>query len=290
MTWVVGAATPFGYGTGISDIRVTFSNGGERDCLQKIYPVGRFIAAGFAGSVAIGFAMIDRLKELLFDSSESKAWDPVIVSQWWAEDARAVFEKSSEKEQELQSQIMLIGAHPSEHNGAPQWPRCHVYTFSSPIFEPVEAKPPALAAIGCGTDVQQCRDALNLIATDHDAWFNVLRGEQGTPGGMATLLAMNLTSLLQKTQPRGISSHLHYCWVYRGRIVIKTNNHQSIGRWSTFPTGVDSPDIPATELHGQQEQSDPSATNFAMPRIATSLNELNSLLRDQQISSTCALG
>ena len=235
-------------------------------------------------------ARLNRLKELLFDPDDSKAWDPVAVSQWWAEDAREVFEKSSKEEQELQSQIMLIGAHPFEHNGAPQWPRCHVHTFSSPTFEPVEAKPPTLAAIGCGTDVEHCRDALNLIATDHDAWFNVLRGEQGTPGGMATMLAMNLTTLLQRTQPRGISSHLHYCWVYRGRIVIKTNNHQSIGRWTTFPTGVDSPDIPATEMHPQPSQSDPRATNFAMPRIATSLEELNLLLRDEQVSSACAFG
>jgi hypothetical protein len=290
MTWVVGAATPFGYGTGISDVRVTFSDGRERDCLQKIYPVGRFIAAGFAGSVAIGFAMLNRLKELLYTPNESEAWDPVAVSQWWSADARAVFDKSSEEEQELQSQIMLIGAHPFEHNGAPQWPRCHVYTFSSPTFEPVEAKPPTLAAIGHGTDVEHCRDALNRIATDHDAWFNVLRGEQGIPGGMATMLAISLTTLLQRTQPRGISSHLHYCWVYRGRIVIRTNNHESIGRWTTFPTGVDSPEVPATEMRPQPGQSDSRATQFTMPRIATSLEELNLFLRDEQISSACAFG
>jgi hypothetical protein len=43
-----------GYGFGISDVRVTLGDGTEADCLQKLYPIGRYLAAGFAGSVAIG--------------------------------------------------------------------------------------------------------------------------------------------------------------------------------------------------------------------------------------------
>ena len=54
MTWVVGMPTMFGYGIGISDVRITLADGSERDCLQKIYPVGRFLAMGLAGFVPIG--------------------------------------------------------------------------------------------------------------------------------------------------------------------------------------------------------------------------------------------
>ena len=61
MTWIVGRSIPFGYSVALSDIRVTL-DGREIDCLQKIYPVGPFIAMGFAGSVPIGFAMIDRMR------------------------------------------------------------------------------------------------------------------------------------------------------------------------------------------------------------------------------------
>jgi hypothetical protein len=104
------------------------------------------------------------------------------------------------------------------------------------------------------------------------------------------MLAINLTTLLQRTQPHGISSHLHYCWVYRGRIVIKTNNHISMGRWSTFPTGVDSPESPANILPSEPPMDDPNSTHFTMPRIATSLEELNSLLLEEHISSACAYG
>ncbi|WP_260736442.1 hypothetical protein [Tunturiibacter lichenicola] len=57
MTWVVGIPTTFGYAFGISDVRVTLGDKTEIDCLQKIYPIGRYVAAAFAGSVKIGFAM-----------------------------------------------------------------------------------------------------------------------------------------------------------------------------------------------------------------------------------------
>jgi hypothetical protein len=39
----------------MSDVRVTFPDGRVRDLVQKAYPVGRYIVAGFAGSVKIGF-------------------------------------------------------------------------------------------------------------------------------------------------------------------------------------------------------------------------------------------
>jgi hypothetical protein len=40
MTWIVGAPFPFGYVIGWADIRVTFRDGREEGCLQKIYQVG----------------------------------------------------------------------------------------------------------------------------------------------------------------------------------------------------------------------------------------------------------
>jgi transposase len=59
MTWVIATNVPIlGYAIAISDIRVTFGELNarkERDCLQKIYPVGQDLAAGFAGAAEIGF-------------------------------------------------------------------------------------------------------------------------------------------------------------------------------------------------------------------------------------------
>src|ERR1700722_10946377 len=64
MTWVVEVPVPFGYSIGCADIRVTFSDGTEKDCLQKIYQVGPVVCAAFAGSIRIGFAL-QRISQLL---------------------------------------------------------------------------------------------------------------------------------------------------------------------------------------------------------------------------------
>lgn len=65
MTWVIGVASLFGHGVVISDIRVTFNNGASVDMLQKAYPVGNFMVAGFAGSVLIGFNLLNSLAKVL---------------------------------------------------------------------------------------------------------------------------------------------------------------------------------------------------------------------------------
>lgn len=97
MTWIVGAPTIFGYGFGISDVRVTFGDGTERDCLQKVHQVGQFIAGGFAGSVRIGFAMLETLAALLHTDNKESAWDPKAVAEWWPQDARDIFVHSLRK-------------------------------------------------------------------------------------------------------------------------------------------------------------------------------------------------
>ncbi|MGH9758393.1 MAG: hypothetical protein ACRD4M_11710, partial [Candidatus Acidiferrales bacterium] len=239
MTWIVGTTTMFGYGLGISDIRVTLRDGSEHDCLQKIYKVGNFIAAGFAGSVAIGFAMVDRLTELLASDDMTRAWDPAAVAEWWPQDARAVFDGFPQEEREFQSHLILIGAHPNEHNGNPAWPKTYVYKCCSPSFEPVMAAPSEIVAIGCGTQFEPCRAAIRSLSNDHDARLNLMRGEINCIGGMGSLLGFTLTKMLQETQPSGISSHLHACWVFRGRVVIAPNNYGEIGRWKNFSSGVD---------------------------------------------------
>ena len=55
----------FGYGALYSDVQVTFPDGSTKDLLQKAYPLSNFIAAGFAGSVRIGFMLLDSLSQFL---------------------------------------------------------------------------------------------------------------------------------------------------------------------------------------------------------------------------------
>src|SRR5450759_2701557 len=95
MTWVVGATSVFGYGALYSDVQVTFADGSTRDLVQKAYPLGNFIAAGFAGSVRIGFKLLQSLAVFLVLPDEalgSHASDPIWVATQWAPIARSVFE------------------------------------------------------------------------------------------------------------------------------------------------------------------------------------------------------
>jgi hypothetical protein len=279
MTWIVGAPIMFGYGFAVSDIRVTLATGEERDCLQKVYPVGRFIAAGFAGSVRIGFAMLETLSGLLnVPEAKDGAWDPVAIAQWWPEDAREVFSKFLAAEQALQSHLMLVGASPTD--GDAPWAKPYVYIFRSPDFK-AEAIPFwQIGAIGSGNFVEPCRRMVQSFSNDRNAMIDLMKGEVGQPGGMGQMLGWCATTTLKDCRPNGISSHLHYCWVYRGRIVIQTNNHRTYGNWSAFPIGLDaasSERLPGTNPE-TGEPEDVFRHNFTMPRIAQSWGELNNLL------------
>ena len=85
MTWVIGASSVFDYGAMMSDVRVTLPDNSERDLVQKAYPVGPFIVAGFAGSVRIGFQMTESRKEFLVMPSNARpgAWEPGWVAEHW---------------------------------------------------------------------------------------------------------------------------------------------------------------------------------------------------------------
>jgi hypothetical protein len=76
MTWVIGMRTMFGYSIGLSDVRVTAADGRFVDCLQKVYPVGRDIILGFAGSVSIGFKMVRRMATLMSQAPPDQGWGP----------------------------------------------------------------------------------------------------------------------------------------------------------------------------------------------------------------------
>jgi len=256
---------------------VTLGDGSERDCLQKIYPVGRFIAMGFAGSVRIGFAMLEVLSSLLGAAKEDEMWDPVAVAQWWPEDARRVFEGFSLEEKIGQSHLMIVSAFPDLENEDAPWPRAYVHIFKSPDFQAISIPVHKLGAIGCGTAIEPCQSAVDELSNDHKRMFMVMKGETGCPGGMANMLGINLTKVLQRTQPRGISSHLHYCWVYCKKVIIKTNDHWAKGRWSSFKVGSG-----INQADEDQSQKFPvledGADSFAMPEIATSWGELERLL------------
>ena len=269
--------TSWGYSFALSDVRVTLANGQELDCLQKIHEVGPFIAAGFAGSVQIGFGMLETLYQLLRLDDHTQAWDPTAIAQWWPADARRIFSLFLERERALQSHLLVIGTHPTENSGG-NWPRAYGHIYRSPDFLPEEISVHKPAAIGSGNGVEECSGAIDRISNNFDAMFSVMKGEQGVHGGMGSRLGFDLTRLLMKVNPSGVSSHLHFCWAYRGEVIIKTNNHSTLGAWSSYDVGSGygaPPNAKSTvDLSADGERS------FIMPKIAKTWTEVVELIED----------
>src|SRR5216684_1247717 len=231
MTWVIAANVPFlGYAMAISDIRVTFGDSDarqEKDCLQKIYPVGQYLAAGFAGAVEIGFEMIRSLQKGLHLNDPSLAWDPSVIAEEWPMTARKIFQKYPATTQQHGCELILLGAHPTEHVGIPEIGRTHVYSFSYPNFDPVQAKPYEVLSIGSGSGVLPYRRVLERYSSDHKFRTLLMHGES-MPGGLATMFGSSVTTVLKRNPEPGISQHLHLCTVKRGSVQIWPNDHSPI--------------------------------------------------------------
>jgi len=279
----------FGYGFALSDVRVTLGDGREVDCLQKIHPVGQWVAAGFAGSVEIGFAMIDTLKSFLRLDDLDLACDPLSIADCWPAPARAVFTGFEPEARQHGCHSMLVSTHPQEHGGNPSWPRSYVHISKSPDFQAETVLVHKLGSIGCGEAYEPCRHAIERYS-NLDGQDVLMQGEIGPSGGMGSRLGSVLTNVLMQAQPGGISSHLHYCWVYRGQIIIQTNDHSTIGRWSVWNHGSgigqepkpmlndSSPSIPPSDVQGF------SGNVFRMPQIATTWEELCRLLDSHDLN------
>jgi len=260
MTWIVGAPGLFrGFAAGLSDVRVTFKDGSELDCLRKIYLVGPHIAAGFAGSVRIGFAMIQELSELLSTGEEGQGWNPEEVAGWWPKDAKAVFNCFSDNEKHLKCQIMLLGAHPFETVGTTKWPKTEVYIFTAPDFEPVRAEPKELLSIGSGSSVKPYQNALAEVFKNEITFAHM---EIGDPGGFGRGLMLEIAEAIRKMPTQGISPHVHICLVTRSSVRLGTN------------------DLWAPEQ--------PELDDFLMPKVAESWKEFEEIVRTNGALSEAA--
>ena len=107
--------------------------------------------------------------------------------------------------------------------------------------------------------------------------FSIMQAETGNPGGMGTMLGFSLTRILKEARPRGISSHLHYCWVYRGRIVIDTNDHETFGPWTSMKSGSGINQQQAG--HKQEQNLSEGANVFRMPELVSTWEALEKLLK-----------
>lgn len=231
MTWIIGASSLFGYGVVISDIQVTLANKKTIDVLQKAYPLSNFIVGGFAGSVRVGFMLLqslsDKLKLPL--GYEGYAWDPCKVANDWSIVARNVFASALLNEQKLGSKFLIIAASPVPDVG--EWPqgwdsKIYMIRFSSPNFIPqIMVKRMKICSIGSGARVSEykrsIRERLKLGIRDP-----ILKAEVMNPYGWARTLAFSISRSIERYPQDGISKHLHLFTVRRGEIIAGNNNEK----------------------------------------------------------------
>jgi hypothetical protein len=225
MTWVIGSSTAFGYGVLISDIRVTLLwEVKEYDILQKAYPVGDFIVAGLAGSVELGFILLENLRRFLKlpDDAKDCAWDPEWVANNWGPRAKAIYETVPPALQDIGASVLMVGVSPDKDVGIPGWAQSYVCILRSPLFSPeILIGGNKISSIGSGENVNVYAQALKEV----DGMNNpLIQLEVGRHGGWAQGIGMHISDILKDNPTPGISQYIQIFVVQRGKITLYEMN------------------------------------------------------------------
>jgi hypothetical protein len=210
MTWVIGTSFVLPtYGVLFSDVQVSFSDGTQRDMLRKAHLVALDAGAGFAGSVRIGFALIESLRRFLA-SSEASRINPKGLGAWtarhWPKHAVAVFRSQPRAEQQIGAQIVAVFvAPPTQRRNGERRPNVYVFRVASPQFRPVVCTRPLEAlSIGNGADVPHFMRAVRSLT---DWKSGAMQAEVGTPGGWAERVTLMLAITSERQPVAGVSEH-----------------------------------------------------------------------------------
>lgn len=214
MTWVVAASTIWGYGVLYSDVQVTLSDGSTRDMLRKAYPVANVIAAGFAGSVRIGFSLIQSLESTLIPppgTPENAVCHPVLAAEGWAPIAKAVFDSAEARERVLGSRILMVGISPNESAGLGA--KIYFARFASPEFVPqIMTRTVKICSIGTGASIQQYKHSIKPLFRLSSG---ILHAEVGNPFGWGVTLGYSIANATNWYPRPGISQHVHTTLIAR---------------------------------------------------------------------------
>ena len=272
MTWIIGASSIFGYGAMMSDVRVTFGDGRQADLVQKAYGLGPYIVGGFAGSINIGFQMLESLSKSLVvppNAPQPGAWEPEWVAEQWQPSAAKIFAAADKREQAGQSHILLVGiSHKidpelAKNPNIVQGPRAYLTKMRSPAFEPeVTTRPLSVVHIGSGSAVLHYTE---MMQSYFDVHSDTLKAEMGAPGMWPRMLGHGIMRLVEDHPVDGISPHVNILVCRSGEIFMMTNDSRK------FPPDGAEP------------------IEFKMPAIARSYAEFLSRCRDEGLSAVGAI-
>jgi hypothetical protein len=216
MTWIIGKPTKYGHGLLISDIAVTYANKHVENCLQKVYVVGNCIAAGFSGSVELGFRLVQDLQYFLSSAPESTMWQPEDASLKWHRRARRIFKESSQELQILKSEILLVGVSPSTNSAPTLFPTIYAIALRSPDFNPEFSTKEAIS-IGSGSHVKEYMKRLSEVDYSKDTFAFEFEFKTKQLG---IVHADRIARIIQSNPQSGISEDLNICIVKTGEISI----------------------------------------------------------------------
>ena len=229
MTWILGSAVAFGYGALVADVRAVWPNGDHLDVLQKVYPVGQWMMAGFAGSVEFGFSCIDDMQTQFATDNKNAMWMPEFAAWKWHRRARRAFAESSDRVRQLGSSLLLVGVSPFR-NGPFYWTRC--LRMRSPHFVPERCPPRAWLSIGTGADHELAQEFANL---DFDGDYTISKMEVQNPGGSAQHIAQVVSMRLHDRPLSSVSEQLLVASAWPRKLIIRMTDGKYLGGgWSKW--------------------------------------------------------
>lgn len=224
MTYVVGLTGLPNGGYVANDIRVgSVARGMFQPWsalgVQKVYPVGPYVVAGFAGSVEMGFWAVRDLEHYIGDPPEGFAVYPSVIARWWWRRARRVFARAPENLQNLGLNVLLVGASPE----ATPLAVSHGFIFRSPTFEPERLASFTPTGIGSGAGLAQVTEALADLVAPGNLNDGLFRFEVGMALGGADALGFVLGAALTDEPSDHVSAEFQVWRVRRGEIAMNTN-------------------------------------------------------------------
>ncbi len=263
MTWVVAASTIWGYGALCSDVQVTLRDGSTRDLLQKAYPVANSIAAGFAGSVRIGFSLIESLESALTPppgTSKTALCHPVLAANGWAPIAKEVFDSASAEERALGSRVSMVGVSPNEEAGL--GPKIYFARFASPDFSPqIMTRTVKICSIGTGASIQRYKHSIKPLFRLSSG---ILQAEVGNSGGWGVTLGYSIANATNWYPHPGISQHVLTILVARQGFMYANSDQRT-------------------------HHNDGTVTERKMPPLARTYGQFLAMLRSGSSDAACAV-
>ena len=199
MTWVLGMSTRFDYVTCVSDIQVSWGDSEFHNCLKKTYKITDSLAAAFAGSVKIGFDLVEDLRGQCRTDTESAGSPKALIARW-PRHAHHIFAAASLSERRNRSQLLILGIEREHDESIPV-----LYKLESPTFNPEKANAGQAFSIGCGSMIY--KPVLDEIAQQSDP-LTVYESRGFAGKGIGCGLMMVMTTERQQRLAPGISEEL----------------------------------------------------------------------------------